>query len=276
MRAVLIALLLLAAAGPARADAGLLDALNAARGRGCGGKPGIAQPLASIPALDTAARLLSQSVPAGDALPRAGYRATRWVMFNTSGSGDAATIAGHVARHSCGPLVDPEFTQIGIHRRAGEAWMLFTAPFAPPAAADAEATGQRVLELVNRARSQARTCGDRRLPAAGPLRLNSLLGRAALGHSEDMAGNGFFGHDGSDGSTVMVRATRAGYAGRAIGENVAAGQATPEAAVDGWVKSPPHCANLMNAVFTEMGIAFVVNPASPTGIYWTQVFGTPR
>ena len=275
MRAALVALLLLSA-GPARADAGLLEALNAARGRGCGGKDGIALPLKPEPALDTAARLLSQNVPAGEALPRAGFRATRWVMFNSSGTADAGAIAGHVSRHSCGPLVDPEFTHVGIHRRADQAWMLFAAPFTPPGAADAEATARRVLELVNQARGQARTCGAKRHPAAGPLRPNPRLDRAALGHSEDMAGNGFFGHEGSDGSTVIVRVTRAGYAGRAVGENVAAGQATPEAAVEGWVKSPPHCANLMNPVFTEMGIAFVVNPASPTGIYWTQVFGTPR
>jgi len=275
MRAALAAALLLAA-GATHADAGLLDALNAARGRGCGGKTGLAQPLGAEPALDTAARLLSQSVPAGDALPRAGYRATRWVMFNASGSSDVAAIAEHVARHSCGPLVDPDFTQVGIHRRADQTWMLFAAPFTPPRAADAEVTARQVLELVNQARGQARACGEKRFPAVGPLRSNSRLDRAARGHSEDMAGNGFFGHDGSDGSTVMVRVTRAGYAGRAVGENVAAGQATPEAAVEGWVKSPPHCANLMNPVFTEMGIAFVVNPASPTGIYWTQVFGTPR
>lgn len=32
----------------------------------------------------------------------------------------------------------------------------------------------------------------------------------------------------------------------------------------------------MGAQFTEMGVAFVVNPQSKLGIYWMQMFGTPR
>ena len=43
----------------------------------------------------------------------------------------------------------------------------------------------------------------------------------------------------------------------------------------GWVRSPPHCANLMNRVFTDMGVAFATNAKSDMGVYWTQVFGTP-
>ncbi len=35
-------------------------------------------------------------------------------------------------------------------------------------------------------------------------------------------------------------------------------------------------ANLMNPAFTEMGVAFAVGPRSEMGVYWTQVFGTPR
>ena len=41
-------------------------------------------------------------------------------------------------------------------------------------------------------------------------------------------------------------------------------------------KSPPHCANLMNPVFTEMGVAYAVDAKSAMGVYWTQSFGTPR
>ena len=32
----------------------------------------------------------------------------------------------------------------------------------------------------------------------------------------------------------------------------------------------------MNAGFSQMGAAYAVNADSDTGIYWTQVFGTPR
>ena len=50
----------------------------------------------------------------------------------------------------------------------------------------------------------------------------------------------------------------------------------PEDAVAGWIKSPGHCANLMNPAFAEMGVAFAIDAASDMGIYWAQAFGTPR
>jgi len=41
-------------------------------------------------------------------------------------------------------------------------------------------------------------------------------------------------------------------------------------------KSRPHCANLMNPVFTEMSVAYAVDAKSAMGVYWGQSFGTPR
>lgn len=270
------AALLAALAQAAHADAEVTGALNEARGRGCAGHPGPARPLVSDAKLDAAARFLAQNVQPGDALGQAGYRATRWALVSMGGAVGARAIADQVAKNFCAHLVNPEFAEIGIHRRANQTWIVFAAPFAPPAAADAAGVARRVLDLVNEARAQARVCGDAPFAAAGPLRLNGTLSRAAAVHSADMAGKGFFSHDGSDGSSVLVRTTRVGYVGRMVGENIASGQTTPEAAVESWVKSPPHCANLMNPKFSEMGVAFVVNPASQMGIYWTQVFGLPR
>jgi uncharacterized protein YkwD len=79
-------------------------------------------------------------------------------------------------------------------------------------------------------------------------------------------------HAGSDGSTPAMRATRAGYAWRTVGENVATGQSTPEQVVAEWLDSPRHCSNIMDADFTQMGVAFA---ASASGVYWAQVFGAP-
>ena len=75
---------------------------------------------------------------------------------------------------------------------------------------------------------------------------------------------------------TMVNQARAGYLWRITGENIAAGQLSPEAAVAGWIKSPGHCENLMNEGYTEMGVAGAVNPTSKMGFYWAQEFGTPR
>ena len=66
------------------------------------------------------------------------------------------------------------------------------------------------------------------------------------------------------------RALRAGYKWRTIGENIASGQRTAQEAVQGWLDSPGHCANIMNAAFAEMGVGYAVNPARGT-LYWTQV-----
>ena len=96
-------------------------------------------------------------------------------------------------------------------------------------------------------------------------------------HSEDMAHNNYFSHSGRDGSTLSQRVERAGYRYRANGENIAAeGQMNAKHAVAGWIKSPAHCANLMNPAYTDMGVAYAVNTSSEMGVYWTQVFGTPR
>jgi uncharacterized protein YkwD len=54
------------------------------------------------------------------------------------------------------------------------------------------------------------------------------------------------------------------------------GQTTPEQVVQAWLKSPEHCANIMEPAFVHMGVAFAVNQTSEGGIYWAQEFGRPR
>ena len=91
-----------------------------------------------------------------------------------------------------------------------------------------------------------------------------------------MAANNFFSHEGRDGRFADARIDATGYQWERVGENLAAGSGSPEQAVEGWLASPEHCANLMNPAFTEMGAAYVTNPDADVIIYWTQVFGTPR
>jgi uncharacterized protein YkwD len=91
-----------------------------------------------------------------------------------------------------------------------------------------------------------------------------------------MARNNYFSHRGRDGSDPAQRVERAGYRYRATGENIAGGQMQAEDAMAAWVKSPEHCANLMNPAYTEMGVAYAVDPGSDMGVYWAQAFGLPR
>lgn len=138
-----------------------------------------------------------------------------------------------------------------------------------------QAAGQRILDLVNEARATPRNCGKNRLNAAQPVRWNSALADASRQHSEEMARYNYFSHRGRDGSNPGDRVKRAGYRYRSMGENIAAGQRSPEDAVAGWIRSPDHCANLMNPEFTEMGAALAVNAGSVLGLFWTQEFARP-
>lgn len=71
------------------------------------------------------------------------------------------------------------------------------------------------------------------------------------------------------------RVEQAGYKYSTTGENIAAGYQSAEAAVEGWIKSAGHCANLMNPEFTAMGAALAVNRRSKMSLYWTQEFAAP-
>ena len=90
-----------------------------------------------------------------------------------------------------------------------------------------------------------------------------------------MANGNFFDHRDPDGRTPGDRAELAGYSGQRIGENIAAGLDEVEKVVVGWLASPGHCANLMNAQYSELGAAYAVDPKSNAGIYWTALFGAP-
>ena len=132
-----------------------------------------------------------------------------------------------------------------------------------------------MLDLINTARAEARSCGTEFFAATSPLAWNTQLLAAARTHSEDMAQHNFFSHTGSDGSNVGDRATAAGFTWQRIGENIAAGQTSAESAVNGWIDSPGHCRNLMNPNFTEVSVACVENSDSDYNRYWTNVLGTP-
>ncbi|MGF1542707.1 MAG: CAP domain-containing protein [Pleurocapsa sp.] len=128
----------------------------------------------------------------------------------------------------------------------------------------------QVLELTNTERAKA---------GLKPLKLNSQLSNAAQTHSNNMAKDDFFSHTGADGSNIGNRIQNAGYQYSTAGENIAAGQRTAEQVVEGWMNSPGHRANILNADFTEIGIghAFLENDTGSVNYnyYWTQVFAAP-
>jgi uncharacterized protein YkwD len=136
------------------------------------------------------------------------------------------------------------------------------------AATTAPADLERLADLVDEARADPRSCGSTRFEAAAPLVPDGRLHEAAQLHADDMHANGFMGHVGSDGSDVGERVARQGYAWSTVGENVAAGYATPDAVTAAWLASPGHCANVMRGSYAHLGLG-------RTGGLWVQVFARP-
>ena len=135
----------------------------------------------------------------------------------------------------------------------------------PPAKFALSADETKILQLANEARTKENL---------GPLTASPLLTEIARAHSKNQAKQDKMAHE-LDGKNPGDRIKAAGYAFRAYGENVAYGQnVTLENIFEGWMKSPPHRANILKSDFTEIGIGVAGNDAKK--IYYTQVFGRPK
>ena len=130
-------------------------------------------------------------------------------------------------------------------------------------------TVYRIVELVNVQRA------SRNLTL---VKVNPLLVMEAQRFSGVQARLGRLSHRGVDGSNAGQRLTRAGYRWRFFGENLAAGQQTPEALVSAWMKSPSHRANVLHPRAREIGIGHTWKSGDQARYfdYWTMVVGQPR
>ncbi len=81
-----------------------------------------------------------------------------------------------------------------------------------------------------------------------------MLGAVAQKHSVDMALNDFFTHTGSTGSQIGDRISAEGYKSSYYGENISAGNSTPQEAVTAWMNSDGDRTNILNPQFPEIGV----------------------
>lgn len=130
----------------------------------------------------------------------------------------------------------------------------------------------QMLAAINAARASARTCGGTAYAPAPSLGWNEQLTQAATRHSSDMASRNFVSHTGSDGSSASDRAIAAGYRG-AVGENLAGGQTSVAQVMNELLRSPAHCANIMDPAYRSLGAACVSNRATTYKTHWTQMLG---
>lgn len=215
----------------------------------------------------------SAGAPLGVAIDAAGYRAERSEALQYRGS--AAGLHRTLLRRLCAALIQPTYRDVGIWGQADELWIVLAAPFQTPSPTDAAAVREQLLGRINAARARMRRCGSHVYAPAPPLQLDARLDRAAERHARDMLEHDFFAHRGSDGSTPGTRAQAAGYRFHVLGENIAQGAENVTQAVQDWLASPEHCANIMDPVFRQTGFAFAVNRSGAPRIYWVEDFGTP-
>jgi uncharacterized protein YkwD len=113
------------------------------------------------------------------------------------------------------------------------------------AAPPGPSTEERYLfDAVNRERAETH------LPA---LRWDAALAEAARLHAERMARQHRFAHQLPGEPSLSQRAGQAGAHFSRIAENIAIG-AESEEIHDGWMQSPGHRANILNAGFTSLGV----------------------
>lgn len=128
-----------------------------------------------------------------------------------------------------------------------------------PAVEDAVlAYEQEVVRLVN---------AERAKNGLSSLTHNWELSRVARYKSQDMKDNGYFSHQSPTYGSPFQMMKSFGISYRTAGENIAKGQATPQAVVNAWMNSAGHRANILNSSFTEIGVGYVAS-----GRYWTQMF----
>ncbi|WP_298816972.1 CAP domain-containing protein [Chloroflexus sp.] len=108
-----------------------------------------------------------------------------------------------------------------------------------------------------------------------PLRWNRQLTHAARWFAWDSVENRsapYCGHQDTNGQWPSDRAPLFGYLGRSGAENAICGYATPQAAINGWLNSPGHRANLLNADHREIGLGYYRRQSDGRG-YIAQKFG---
>ena len=122
----------------------------------------------------------------------------------------------------------------------------------------ATAYEKEVVRLVNEIRAQN---------GLKPLTYDWQLARVARYKSQDMKNNRYFAHTSPVYGTPAQMIKSFGISYRSMGENIARGQKTPQAVVDGWMNSSGHRANILSRSFTHIGVGY-----EAAGSYWTQLF----
>lgn len=127
----------------------------------------------------------------------------------------------------------------------------------------ASEASEEVLRLVNIEREKV---------GANPLTLNSDLVKVAQVKSDDMVQKKYFSHQSPTYGSPFDMMNQFGITYRSAGENIAAGQISPEAVVDSWMHSDGHRKNILSTEYDELGVGYSKGADTEYGVYWVQIF----
>ncbi|MFF2480810.1 CAP domain-containing protein [Paenibacillus sp. NPDC058071] len=115
---------------------------------------------------------------------------------------------------------------------------------------------QQVVNLVNQERAKG---------GLSPLTVDTLLTKVAQEKARDMDVNKYFSHTSPTYGSPFDMMKQFGVTYSYAGENIAAGQRTPQEVMNAWMNSPGHRQNIMSPNFKKIGVGFVNNQ-------WVQEF----
>ena len=129
----------------------------------------------------------------------------------------------------------------------------------PPSTDQNRSYAQQVIDLVNDERSKA---------GLSAVTEATDVSAAAAIRAQEITSN--FSHTRPDGTYYNTVLDQSGISYWGSGENIAYGQKTPAEVMNGWMNSQGHRANILNASYTKIGVAYYQNSNGVT--YWVQLF----
>lgn len=132
----------------------------------------------------------------------------------------------------------------------------------------AAVTAENIIALTNQTRISLG------LP---PLKADSRLSNAARMKAADMSAHEYFAHTSPQGITPWVWFAKAGYQYQIAGENLAVHFTSAEAVQAGWMASPSHKANIVDARYEHIGVGVVEGMFDNYNtLFVVQMFGKPK
>ncbi len=128
-------------------------------------------------------------------------------------------------------------------------------------------TPQNIVSLTNQTRQNLNLTA---------LSVNEKLSQAASAKAQDMVANQYFAHTSPAGVTPWSWFQQAGYKYLVAGENLAVHFTSAEGVTEGWMASPSHRANIVNARYSEIGVGVAMGEFEGyQTTFVVQMFGLP-